>query len=152
MHTHYGLCSALTFHFTKLSDRENSRTIQKRITPISVLFQNLYVQSNTQLRRISALLVRHLQRADTKFSLKHTAINQVTININMLSYQQCSIFEQLVAFSKMGFTQLFAKSQFFLVQKFYSLFNSTSDCCVRCMSATCIISVSFNVDIIIHVR
>jgi hypothetical protein len=38
-------------------------------------------------------ITHHLQGADTKISLKHTAIKYVTINIHMLWYQKHRIFQ-----------------------------------------------------------
>ena len=66
------------------------------VTPTNALLYNVHVQSFTQLLHVSALFFHYLQPADTKFSLKPTAIKQVMINIHMLWYQQCNISVQVL--------------------------------------------------------
>ena len=53
------------------------------VAPTSAQFYNLCVLSFTQLLHVLALLFRHLQGADIKISLKHTAIKQVTVSAHI---------------------------------------------------------------------
>jgi len=53
------------------------------LIPANALFYDLCYR----LLHISALLFRHLQGADTKISLKNTAVKYVTIIVHVLWYQ-----------------------------------------------------------------
>lgn len=68
----------------------------KNLTPTNVLLYVLFVQSFTWSLHVSMLLSCHLQGADTKGSVKLTAIKWVAISVHMLWYPKRRMLQVLV--------------------------------------------------------